>query len=78
MDPDFLPEPIAGQRPYGVYFFHGPHSLGFHIRFRDTARGGLRLVPTRTQAAFELESGRLFDECAALARTQQDKNKDIP
>lgn len=78
MDPAFLPEPIGGQRPYGVYFFHGPYSLGFHIRFRDTARGGLRLVPTRTQAAFEIESGRLFDECAALARTQQDKNKDIP
>ncbi|EPR38695.1 Glu/Leu/Phe/Val dehydrogenase [Desulfovibrio sp. X2] len=78
LDPDFLDEPIAGQWPYGVYFFHVPHGLGFHIRFRDTARGGLRIVPTKSQARFELESNRLFDECAALARTQQDKNKDIP
>jgi len=78
LDPAVVADPIGGQRPYGIYFFHGPHSLGFHIRFRDTARGGLRLVPARSQAAFELESARLFDECAALARTQQDKNKDIP
>ncbi len=64
--------------PYGVYFVHGPNSLGFHVRHRATARGGLRIVPTRKQEQFELESNRLFTEAASLARAQQFKNKDIP
>ena len=67
-----------GGRPYGIYFFHGPHFLGFHVRYREMARGGVRLVPTRTQEQFELESNRLFDEVTALAKSQQHKNKDIP
>ena len=67
-----------GARPYGIYFFHGPHFLGFHVRYREMARGGVRLVPTRTQEQFELESNRLFDEVTALAKSQQHKNKDIP
>lgn len=64
--------------PYGVYFVHGPYSLGFHVRHRITARGGLRIVPTRKQEQFELESNRLYNEAASLARAQQFKNKDIP
>lgn len=78
LNPEFLDEPIDGEKPFGIYFFHGPRCLGFHVRFRDTARGGVRLVPTDSQSRFELESNRLFNEVAALARTQQDKNKDIP
>ena len=42
------------------------------------ARGGLRVVTTRTQEQFELESNRLFDEVTKLALAQQLKNKDIP
>ena len=68
----------GGTKPYGIYFFHGPHFLGFHVRYREMARGGVRLVPTRTQEQFELESNRLFDEVTALAKSQQHKNKDIP
>lgn len=64
--------------PYGVWFFHGPHALGFHVRYRATARGGLRIVPTASQARFEVESRRLLDEVVGLARAQQLKNKDIP
>lgn len=86
MDPAFLEQlpkgkrelPIGAEKPYGIYFFNGPHYLGFHVRFKDTARGGVRIVPTRRQETFELESGRLFDEVTALARSQQYKNKDIP
>lgn len=68
----------GGSAPYGVYFFHGAHFQGFHVRYRNTARGGVRVVPTRSQANFELESNRLFDEVTALAKSQQHKNKDIP
>lgn len=66
------------ERPYGFYFFHGPHFLGFHVRYREMARGGVRLVPTRKQEIFEIESNRLFAEVTALAMSQQYKNKDIP
>ncbi len=67
-----------GEVPFGVYFFHGPQSQGFHVRYRDMARGGVRVVPTRNQEQFELESNRLVLEVLALARAQQAKNKDIP
>lgn len=30
--------------PYGVFFVHGRRFNGFHVRFRDIARGGLRIV----------------------------------
>jgi len=64
--------------PYGFFFFHGAHFQAFHVRYREMARGGVRVVPTKTQEHFELESQRLFDEVTALAHSQQHKNKDIP
>jgi glutamate dehydrogenase len=67
-----------GAPPYGFYFFSGPHYQGFHVRYREMARGGVRIVPTRTSEQFELESNRLWDEVTALAKAQQHKNKDIP
>lgn len=78
LDPSFLAIPEGEERPYGLYFFHGPGSQGFHVRCREMARGGVRVVATRTQEQFELESNRLYDEVTALARAQQFKNKDIP
>ncbi|MEW5772347.1 MAG: NAD-glutamate dehydrogenase domain-containing protein [Thermodesulfobacteriota bacterium] len=72
--------PVAqeGAPPYGFFFFSGPFWQGFHVRYREMARGGVRVVPTRTQEQFELESNRLWDEVTALAKAQQHKNKDIP
>lgn len=64
--------------PYGFFFFHGAHFQAFHVRYREMARGGVRVVPTRSQENFELESTRLFSEVTALAKSQQHKNKDIP
>jgi len=81
LDPEFLPDAYrqeGEELPFGVFFFHTPGGLGFHIRYRDMARGGVRVVPTRTQEQFELESNRLYDEVRRLAYAQQVKNKDIP
>jgi glutamate dehydrogenase len=82
LDSSFMAECSGGcppeDRPYGVFFFHGPYAQGFHVRYRDMARGGVRMVTTRTQEQFELESNRLYDEVTALARAQHYKNKDIP
>ena len=66
------------QHPHALFFLHGPRMLGFHVRYREMARGGVRLVRTRSQDHFELESNRLFTEAANLALSQQYKNKDIP
>jgi len=64
--------------PYGVYFSHGQNLNAFQVRFRDIARGGLRVVTTRGFEHFAQESVRHFDEVYGLAFAQQLKNKDIP
>lgn len=66
------------ERPHALFFLHGPRMQGFHVRYREMARGGVRLVHTRSQEHFELESNRLFTEVTNLALSQQYKNKDIP
>lgn len=64
--------------PYGVVFVHGRRFNGFHVRFRDIARGGMRLVTPASAEQHALESARQYDECYGLAFAQQLKNKDIP
>jgi len=64
--------------PYGILFVHGRRFNGFHVRFRDISRGGMRLVTPRSQELFALESARQYEECYGLAFAQQLKNKDIP
>ena len=66
------------ERPFGVFFGHARRCNGFHVRFREIARGGLRVVPVGSPEAFGLESTRHFDEVYGLASAQQLKNKDIP
>nr|WP_280712765.1 NAD-glutamate dehydrogenase domain-containing protein [Desulfobaculum xiamenense] len=84
MDPAILahippaPGTVKDDPPYGFFFFYGAHFRGFHVRHREMARGGVRVVPTVSRENFEMESNRLFAEVTALARTQQHKNKDIP
>ncbi|MCZ6834953.1 MAG: NAD-glutamate dehydrogenase [Planctomycetota bacterium] len=78
LDPNFLTTPERPEVPFGVFFIHGRNFNGFHVRFRDIARGGIRaIVPVGTdQHAREAE--RLYDEAYGLAYAQQLKNKDIP
>jgi len=64
--------------PYGVFFAHSRGINGFQVRFRDIARGGLRIVPCQGFDRFAQESMRHFDEVYGLAFAQQLKNKDIP
>jgi glutamate dehydrogenase len=65
-------------KPYGIIFVHGRRFDGYHVRFRDIARGGLRLVTPATSEQFALEAAHQYDECYGLAFAQQLKNKDIP
>ncbi len=64
--------------PYALFFIKGKSFFGFHLRFKDLSRGGIRtILPGRSeQAAWERLN--IFSECYNLAYTQQKKNKDIP
>jgi glutamate dehydrogenase len=84
VDPNYLNE-IPFNRiekfpemPYGIFFMKGMHFFGFHIRFKDLARGGLRTVCPSQVEYVSAERNNIFTECYNLALTQQKKNKDIP
>ncbi len=64
--------------PYAVFFMKGLYFLGFHIRFRDLSRGGLRTVFPERMEQMVAERNNVFSECYHLAYTQNKKNKDIP
>jgi glutamate dehydrogenase len=78
IDPRFLATEDRREIPFGVFFVHGRGFNGFHVRFRDIARGGLRVIVTRSDEQHALEVERLYDEAYNLAFAQQLKNKDIP
>jgi glutamate dehydrogenase len=78
LDPSFLrreefPEPL-----YGMFMVVGSEFRGFHLRFQDIARGGIRVIQSRSAQIYETNLRSLFDENYNLAHTQQRKNKDIP
>ncbi|KAI6250994.1 NAD-specific glutamate dehydrogenase [Erysiphe necator] len=78
LNPSFLPEIEYPQPLYGMFLVIGSEFRGFHLRFRDIARGGIRIVKSRNREAYSINARRLFDENYGLANTQQRKNKDIP
>ena len=78
LDPAFLPEVEYPKRLYGMFLVIGAESRGFHLRFKDISRGGIRIVKSRSKEAYGINARNLFDENYGLANTQQRKNKDIP
>ena len=78
IDPQLLADEHRPDLPYGVFFVHGRSFNGFHVRFRDIARGGVRVVRTLSPDQHARETERLYDEAYHLALAQQLKNKDIP
>lgn len=78
LDPTLLQNEHRPDLPYGVFYIHGRGFNGFHVRFRDIARGGVRAVLPRSGPQFTREAERLYDEAYGLAAAQQLKNKDIP
>ncbi|RYN67944.1 NAD-specific glutamate dehydrogenase [Alternaria tenuissima] len=78
LNPTFLPSTEYPQPLYGMFLVIGSEFRGFHLRFRDIARGGIRIVKSRSQEAYSINARSMFDENYNLANTQQRKNKDIP
>lgn len=64
--------------PFAIFFIRGLHFFGFHVRFTDLARGGLRTIYVEQQEKWISERNNVFAECYQLAYTQHKKNKDIP
>jgi glutamate dehydrogenase len=61
--------------PFGIFLFVGNDFHGFHVRFNDIARGGLRLVLSRDKPSFNRNMETTFFENYNLAHTQNRKNK---
>ncbi|NDD57900.1 MAG: glutamate dehydrogenase [Chlamydiae bacterium] len=84
MDPKYLDDvPYLRKEkfpelPYAIFFMKGYKYLGYHIRFKDLSRGGLRTVLPQRYEQMLSERNNVFTECYHLAYTQQKKNKDIP
>eukprot|EP00984_Skeletonema_dohrnii_P004225 scaffold1493_cov104-Skeletonema_dohrnii-CCMP3373.AAC.1 len=80
LDPKIMSseDEVPRETPYGVIFVHGRRFDGYHTRFRDIARGGMRLVTPASPEQYALESAHQYEECYGLAFAQQLKNKDIP
>lgn len=78
LDPAFLPEVEYPKPLYGMFLVIGAEFRGFHLRFKDISRGGIRIVKSRSKEAYGINARNLFDENYGLASTQQRKNKDIP
>jgi glutamate dehydrogenase len=78
IDPGFLNENDFPHRPFVLMFLYGREFLGFHIRFRDIARGGVRIITSGNLTWYEHNLDTIFLENYNLAWTQQLKNKDIP
>ncbi|KAG1751101.1 NADH-dependent glutamate dehydrogenase [Suillus lakei] len=76
--PDFLPQGEYPAPLFGMFLVIGNEFRGFHIRFRDVARGGIRIVMSRNEENYIINKRMLFDENYGLAATQSLKNKDIP
>ncbi len=77
-EPGFLNMVDYPRRPYGIFHVLGIELRGFHIRFRDISRGGIRIVRSNSFQNYINNSDFIFDENYNLADTQQKKNKDIP
>jgi glutamate dehydrogenase len=84
LDPQYLDQAPYDRKekfpelPYAIFFMKGMHFLGFHLRFKDLSRGGLRTVFPERMEQMLSERNNVFSESYGLAYTQQKKNKDIP
>jgi glutamate dehydrogenase len=77
-NPQFLNKVDYPEMPFGIFQVIGGEFRGFHVRFRDIARGGIRIVLSTNLQTYLNNSDFIFDENYNLASTQQRKNKDIP
>lgn len=76
--PELLNPKFYPNKPFGIFFIVGRGYRFFHVRWKDIARGGLRVVMPRTASDYDYALAGSFDEVYGLSYAQQLKNKDIP
>jgi len=64
----FLTDMKLPETPFAIFMLVGRDFSGFHIRFRDIARGGIRLIKSREED-YEHNRMSLFQENYGLAFT---------
>lgn len=74
----FLSKTEFPEEPFAIVYVIGSEFRGFHVRFLDIARGGIRMIRSSHAQVYLNNASSLFDECYNLASTQHRKNKDIP
>lgn len=77
LSPNFLQGQVPVV-PYGVFMLVGNEFHGFHIRFEDIARGGVRMIRSSSDLVYSANFETVFQENYNLAFTQTLKNKEIP
>lgn len=75
LDPAFLPAQEYPLKVFAAILVVGSEFRGFHVRFQDVARGGIRIIRSRNKETYSINLRSLFDENYMLASTQQRKNK---
>lgn len=78
LNPNILDKQFYPEKPFGIFFIVGRNYRMFHTRWKDIARGGLRVVMPRNPTDYEVALAGLYDEVYGLSHAQQMKNKDIP
>lgn len=84
MDPSYLDhtplkrEELFPVLPFAIFYMKGLCFFGFHIRFKDLSRGGLRTILPKRIEYVQFDRNEVFMENYSLAFTQHKKNKDIP
>jgi glutamate dehydrogenase len=78
LSPDILNTEFYPNKPYGIFYVIGRGFRTFQVRWKDIARGGLRVVMPRNQGDYNYALLGCFDEVYGLSQAQQLKNKDIP
>jgi glutamate dehydrogenase len=78
LSPDILNSEFYPNKPFGIFYIIGRGFRTFQVRWKDIARGGLRVVMPRNQGDYNYALLGMFDEVYGLSYAQQLKNKDIP
>lgn len=78
LEASFLENASFPENPYVIFFVISQEFQGFHIRFRDISRGGIRVIKSANRGAFTRNLEGQLSENYDLAHTQNKKNKDIP
>ena len=77
LNPAFIGNLDFPRVPHGIFFFVGGNWRGFHVRFTEIARGGVRMILSNA-STYKKNKMTVFQENFNLANTQLLKNKDIP